>query len=167
MRETGKGPKKREEYRKARENGLSLSRDFLAWKLTLSTSSPGLFRPTHFLREKPWGRGCYAVYTKWPAVLYIFSVNLSNRKNRSILKWCRLRIGGGSWIIADPKNYRPVSLTSLTSKVMEHIHVVSYHISRHLSTNCIVSQHQHSFWWGLLCETQLRSSPSYTDGHQS
>ena len=32
----------------------------------------------------------------------------------------------------------PVSLTSLTSKVMEHI--VSYHISRHLSTNRIISQ---------------------------
>ena len=112
-----------------------------------------------------FGVKTYAVYTKWPAVLYIFSVNLSNRKNRAILNWCRLRIGGGSWIIADPKNSRPVSLTSLTSKVMEHIHVVSYHIPRHLSTNRIISQHQHSFRRGLLCETQLRSSPSYTDGH--
>ena len=46
---------------------------------------------------------------------------------------------------------------------MEHIHVVSFHISRHLSTNRIVSQHQQSFRRGLSCETQLRSSPSYTD----
>ena len=47
-------------------------------------------------------------------------------------------------INADSKNYRPVSLTSqVTSKVMEH--VVSCHISRHLSTNRILSQHQHCF----------------------
>ena len=40
---------------------------------------------------------------------------------------------------ADAKNYRKVSLTSLTPKVVEHI--VSCHISRHLSTNRIISQH--------------------------
>ena len=74
-----------------------------------------------------------------------------------------IKNSGGSWIIANTKNYRPVSLTSLTSKVMEHIDVVSFHISRHLSTNRIVSQHQQSFRRGLSCETQLRSSPSYTD----
>ena len=54
---------------------------------------------------------------------------------------------------ADPKNYRPVSLISFTSKVMEHI--VSYHISQHLSTNRIISQHQHGFRRGLSGESQL------------
>ena len=54
---------------------------------------------------------------------------------------------------ADPKNYRPVSLTSLTSKVMEHI--VSCQISRHLNANHIISPHQHGFQRGLSCETQL------------
>ena len=54
---------------------------------------------------------------------------------------------------ADPKNYRPVSLTSLTSKVMEHI--VSCQISRHLNANQIISPHQHGFQRGLSCETQL------------
>ena len=44
-----------------------------------------------------------------------------------------------------------MSLTSLSSKVMEHI--VSWHISRHLSTNRIISQHQHGFRRGLSCET--------------
>ena len=52
-----------------------------------------------------------------------------------------------------PKNYRPVSLTSLTSKVMEHI--VYCQISRHLSINRISSPHQHGFQRGLSCETQL------------
>ena len=54
---------------------------------------------------------------------------------------------------ADPKNYRLVSLTSLTSKVTEHI--VSCQISRHLSTNHIICPHQHGFQRGLSCETQL------------
>ena len=56
---------------------------------------------------------------------------------------------------SDPKNYRPVSLTSLCSKVMEHI--VCSDISRHLSSNNIVTPHQHGFRQGLLCETQLVS----------
>ena len=54
---------------------------------------------------------------------------------------------------ADPKNYRPVSLTFLTSRVREHI--VSCQISWHLSTNCIISPQQHGFQRGLSCETQL------------
>ena len=54
---------------------------------------------------------------------------------------------------ANPKNYRPVSLTSLTSKVMERM--VSCQMSQHLSTNHIISLHQHGFQRGLSCETQL------------
>ena len=46
-----------------------------------------------------------------------------------------------------------MSLTSLTSKVMEHI--VYCHISRHLSANHTISSHQHGFQRGLSCETQL------------
>ena len=48
-----------------------------------------------------------------------------------------------SGLRSDPKNYRPVSLTSLCSKVMEHI--VCSDISRHLSSNNIVTPHQHGF----------------------
>ena len=51
------------------------------------------------------------------------------------------------------KKYKPVSLTSLTSKVMEQI--VYCQISRHLSTNRIISPHQHGFQRGLSCQTQL------------
>ena len=46
-----------------------------------------------------------------------------------------------------------MSLTSLTSKVMEHI--VYCQISRHLSINRISSPHQHGFQRGLSCESQL------------
>ena len=54
---------------------------------------------------------------------------------------------------ADPKNYRPVSLTSLIAKTMEHI--ICKQIRSHLSRNSIISQHQHGFQRGLSCHTQL------------
>ena len=41
---------------------------------------------------------------------------------------------------ADPKNYRPVSLTSLIAKTMEHI--ICKQICSHLSENSAISQHQ-------------------------
>ena len=68
---------------------------------------------------------------------------------------------------ADPKNYRPVSLTSLTSKVMENI--VSCQIS-HLSTNHIflqiASSHRTNMVFSGVCRVRLNSSPSFTNGHQ-
>ena len=54
---------------------------------------------------------------------------------------------------SDPANYRPISLTSLTCKIMEH--VVCCHMSRHLEANSIISPHQHGFLRRLSCETQL------------
>ena len=56
---------------------------------------------------------------------------------------------------ADPKNYRPVSLTSLTSKIIEHI--VCKQICHHLSANSAIYCHQHGFQKGISCETQLIS----------
>ena len=54
-----------------------------------------------------------------------------------------------------PKNYMPVSLTNLCSKVTEHI--ICSKISRHLLSNNIVTSHQHGFRRGLSCMTQLVS----------
>ena len=44
---------------------------------------------------------------------------------------------------ADPRNYRPVSLTSLICKVMEHILVSQ--IMKHLKSNNILSEVQYGF----------------------
>jgi len=44
---------------------------------------------------------------------------------------------------SDPKNYRPVSLTTLTCKVMKHI--VCSHLSGNLSANSIITPLQHGF----------------------
>ena len=50
-------------------------------------------------------------------------------------------------------NYRPVSLTCICSKVMEHI--VASQICRHLKKHDILAKNQHGFRSGLSCETQL------------
>ena len=42
-----------------------------------------------------------------------------------------------------PVNYRPISLTCLCYKVMEHI--ILSHINKHLASNNIITRHQHGF----------------------
>ena len=54
---------------------------------------------------------------------------------------------------AADSNYRPVSLTSICSKVMEHI--VSSQVMRHLDLNNILDNAQHGFRKRLSCESQL------------
>ena len=50
-------------------------------------------------------------------------------------------------------NYRPVSLTSICCKTMEHI--VYRHIIKHLENHQILSDNQHGFRKHRSCETQL------------
>jgi hypothetical protein len=52
-----------------------------------------------------------------------------------------------------PENYRPISLTSVVSKVMEHI--VHSSVSNFLESRSIISPRQHGFRPGHSCETQL------------
>ena len=54
---------------------------------------------------------------------------------------------------SDPSNYRPVSLTSIPSKILEH--VIYRHLMTHLEANAILSDAQHGFRKGRSCETQL------------
>ena len=53
----------------------------------------------------------------------------------------------------NPENYRPISLTCLCCKTMEHI--VLSQLNDHLSRNNILSSLQHGFQARLSCETQL------------
>ena len=50
-------------------------------------------------------------------------------------------------------NYRPVSLTSVNCKVLEHI--IFHHIMSHLQEHNILTNDQHGFRKGHSCETQL------------
>ncbi|XP_072021366.1 uncharacterized protein [Amphiura filiformis] len=54
---------------------------------------------------------------------------------------------------SDPANYRPVSLTSISCKLLEHI--IHHHIMNHLDYHNILYDKQHGFRKGLSCETQL------------
>ena len=53
----------------------------------------------------------------------------------------------------DPANYRPISLTCVCCKLMEHIVVSNF--MRHLEASHILNPNQHGFRKGLSCETQL------------
>ena len=59
-------------------------------------------------------------------------------------------------IKSNPANYRPISLTCICCKIMEHI--VLSHIAKHLSVNNILIDEQHGFRKRLSCETQLIST---------
>jgi len=53
----------------------------------------------------------------------------------------------------NPANYRPISLTAVCSKIMEHI---LYHsIIEHLNLHHILKDHQFGFRSDYSCETQL------------
>ena len=55
--------------------------------------------------------------------------------------------------ITKPFNYRPVSLTAVASKMLEHIVVSAIVI--HLDTNNILRENEHGIRTGRSCETQL------------
>ena len=54
---------------------------------------------------------------------------------------------------SNPLNYRPVSLTSILSKLMEHI--ICHNINNYLDSNNILSESQHGFRKNRGCDTQL------------
>ena len=54
---------------------------------------------------------------------------------------------------SDPSNYRPVSLTCIASKVLEHI--VHSRVMKHLSKYGVLTDYQHGFWAKRSTETQL------------
>ena len=74
------------------------------------------------------------------------------------MQWKQALVTGifKKWSKSDPANYRPISLTYLSCKVMEHI--VLSHIAKHLSPNNILLDYQHEFREKLSSVTQLISS---------
>ncbi len=52
-----------------------------------------------------------------------------------------------------PENYRPISLTSVTCKLLEHI--IYRHMLNHLQNHNILTHLNHGFRSGFSCETQL------------
>jgi hypothetical protein len=63
---------------------------------------------------------------------------------------CPVPKGGSK---SDPGNYRPISLTSIVVKLLEHI--VFSHTMKHLAANHVINDAQHGFLQGRSCESQL------------
>ena len=53
----------------------------------------------------------------------------------------------------EARNYRPISLTSVTCTIIEHI--LFSHIMRHYTHHSFIAETQHGFQKGLICDTQL------------
>ena len=60
---------------------------------------------------------------------------------------------GGNKNRSKAENYRPISLTSVTCKLLEHI--VHSHLINHLEKNGCLTDTQHGFRKKRSCETQL------------
>ncbi len=56
-------------------------------------------------------------------------------------------------IYSEPENYRPVSLTCVTCKLLEHI--LCTHLRRHMDNNDILTRFNHGFRSKHSCESQL------------
>ena len=52
-----------------------------------------------------------------------------------------------------PSNYRPVSITSMCSKLVEHI--IFFHVMDHFDLHNVLDDAQHGFRPGRSCESQL------------
>jgi hypothetical protein len=88
-----------------------------------------------------------------PVLSAIFSQSLHSSKLPSA--WLKADVApvfkkGSSSL---PENYRPVSLTCVTCKILEHI--ICSHVRDHLDKHQILTNLQHGFRTGFSCETQL------------
>ena len=63
----------------------------------------------------------------------------------------------------DPSNYRPVSVTSVVSKIMERL--ISQHIQRHIKKNNLLSNVQHGFMSNKSTTTNLLEATNFWTEH--
>jgi hypothetical protein len=91
-----------------------------------------------------------------PILQIIFTQSITSSKLPS--DWRRANISAlykkGSR--TDAANYRPVSLTSIACKILEHI--IYHHVMNHLEEHNILNDVQHGFRARRSCETQLLST---------
>ena len=88
-----------------------------------------------------------------PALTLIFEQSIQTGKLPSHWKkaWITPVIKKGAR--AEPANYRPVSLTSIACKILEHIYCS--HLHRHIDTNNILGEANHGFRAKHSTETRL------------
>ena len=88
-----------------------------------------------------------------PAIAHIFQISLTSGQLPSDWKNANVSPIFKKGSRHEPSNYRPVSLTSVCCKTLEHILV--HHILKHLEKYNILTSLQHGFRSGHSCESQL------------
>ena len=92
-------------------------------------------------------------YVIAPILTHIFQVSLSTGNIPNDWKEASIAPVFKRGSRNDPSNYRPISLTSVISKIMEH--VIASNIMSHLEKNHIITPVQHGFRCNHSCDTQL------------
>ena len=120
-------------------------RQFVARYSFVHTSSPPSHQANRVLKQ-------YAEELS-PVLTFIFRQSLANGELPE--DWLKANVAPiykkSDKHVAE--NYRPVSLTTVCCKVMEH--VISKHIRNHLVKHNILTKFQHGFRYKHSCETQL------------
>ena len=88
-----------------------------------------------------------------PAVTLIFNISYNSGSLPSDWKLAHIAPVYKKGERYKPANYRPISLTCIACKMLEHI--ITSHIMTHFESNGILSEEQHGFRRGRSCETQL------------
>ena len=88
-----------------------------------------------------------------PIIQVIFQKSLDSGKLPHIWKEANVSPIFKKGDRSDPANYRPISLTCVLCKVMEHI--VASNLTKHLANSNILFELQHGFREKRSCETQL------------
>ena len=88
-----------------------------------------------------------------PAVTRLFRLSFSSGKLPDVWKTAWITPIFKKGLKCLPENYRPVSLTCILCKIMEHI--VNDHIRKHLDQHKLITPAQHGFLKRHSCESQL------------
>ncbi|XP_074641184.1 uncharacterized protein LOC141898932 [Tubulanus polymorphus] len=88
-----------------------------------------------------------------PAVCLLFNESLRTGEIPEIWKHASVQPIFKAGNRSQPENYRPVSLTSICSKLLEHI--IRSEITKHFETHQILTDGQHGFRKNRSCENQL------------
>jgi hypothetical protein len=88
-----------------------------------------------------------------PALTFIFQASINQSKIPSDWKTAIVAPVFKKGDRGQPSNYRPISLTSICCKIMEHI--IHSSVLTHLENTNILSDEQHGFRKRRSCDTQL------------
>jgi len=104
----------------------------------------------------PWFLNIYASSHLTPIIHDIFQSSVESGQVPKAWKEANITATVKKGNRAETSNYRPISLTPVISKFLEHI--IHSHIMKHLEQHHILIDHQHGFRAKKSTETQFKLS---------